>query len=75
MLNPVTQPMARIFGLAITAIWLIFTILAFRSASQGWDAGQADVGFWWALTGVLLGIATLVALVGTLRYRYEGPRK
>jgi hypothetical protein len=67
--------MARIFGLAVTAVWLVFTLMAFRSASQGWDAGQVDVGFWWTVTGVLLGLATLVALVGTLRYRYHGPAK
>ncbi len=67
--------MARILGLAAGAVWLIFTLMAFRAASAGWAADQADVGFWYAVTGVLLGIATLVIVVGTLRHRPSGPRK
>lgn len=67
--------MARIFGLAVTALWIGFTLMALGAASQGRSAGQADVAFWYTVTAVLLGIAALVALVGTVRYRHHGPRK
>lgn len=67
--------MSRLFGFAVGAIWLVFTLMAFQAASQSWSANQPDAGFWYAATGVLLAIATLVAVIGTLRYRYEGPKK
>jgi peptidoglycan/LPS O-acetylase OafA/YrhL len=67
--------MARIFGFVVTAIWLVFTFMALSAASQGQAAGQPDVAFWYRAAAFLLGIAALVALVGTLRYRYEGPQK
>jgi hypothetical protein len=67
--------MSRIFGLAAGAVWLVFTYMALSAASSGRAAGQPDVAFWYGATAFLLGIAALVAIVGTLRHRTTGPRK
>ena len=67
--------MTRIFGYVVGAIWLVFAFLAIRNSATGWADGHSDIGFWWGVIGAFLGIAALVALVGTARYRYEGPRK
>lgn len=67
--------MTRIAGLLAGVVWLIFTWMALDAALEGRAAGQPDVAFWWTVTAVLLGIAAATALVGSLRYRYEGPQK
>jgi hypothetical protein len=67
--------MSRIFGFAVGALWLVFTFLAFSNASAGWSQGHTDVGFWWSVIGSFLGIAALVAIVGTARHRTTGPQK
>lgn len=67
--------MSRIFGFVVGAIWLFFTYWAFRVSAAGYADGHGDVGFWWAVIGSFLGISALVAIVGTARYRYRGPRK
>ncbi len=67
--------MTRIFGLAVGALWLVFTYMAFSAGSAGRQAGQPDVAFWYTATALLLGLAALVAIVGTLRHRPSGPRK
>ena len=36
--------MSRIFGFAVGAIWLLFTLLAFRYSAAGWSAGYSDLG-------------------------------
>lgn len=67
--------MSRLFGLVVGAVWLLFSYMAFRASAAGWADGHTDIGFWWAVIGSFLGIAAVVALVGTARYRYQGPRK
>jgi len=67
--------MSRLFGYAVGLVWLLFSFFAFRVSASGWADGHSDIGFWWAVIGSFLGIAALVALVGTMRYRPHGPRK
>jgi len=67
--------MPRIFGYIVGALWLVFSLLAFRNSAYGWSEGHSDIGFWWAVIAVLLAIASAVALVGTTRHRASGPRK
>ncbi len=67
--------MARIFGFGVTVLWTIFTLMALRAASIHSAADQGDAAFWYLIIGIFLALATGVALVGTLRYRPEGPRK
>jgi len=67
--------MSRLFGLLVGAVWILFSFMAFRVSAEGWADGHTDIGFWWAVIGSFLGIAALVALVGTARYRPQGPRK
>jgi hypothetical protein len=58
--------MSRIFGIAVGVVWLVFVFIAFRTSGAGWEAGQSDIGFWWAVIGTLLLIASGGAVVGTL---------
>ncbi len=67
--------MSRIFGFAVGVIWLLFTLMAVRAAANSWAADQPDAGFWYAVIAGFLAIAMMVAVVGTLRYNYTGPRK
>jgi uncharacterized membrane protein len=67
--------MTRFLGLAAGAVWIVFTLMAFRAARAGAAAGQADAHLWYTVIGVFLGIAAMVAIVGTLRHRPTGPRK
>jgi len=60
--------MARIFGLTVGIVWLGFTFFAFSQAAEGWGAGYSDVGFWWAVIGTLLLLASGSAVVGTLMH-------
>ncbi len=57
--------MKRIFGMAVGVVYLGIAFGAYRNASSGWEAGHADLGFWWTVIGVLLTIAALGALIGT----------
>lgn len=57
--------MNRILGMTIGVLWLGLAFLALQRALGGWDAGQDDVGLWWAIITTLLTIAALGALVGT----------
>jgi len=67
--------MSRIFGFVVGVLWLVLALWAFRNSAVGWTAGHSDLGFWWGVICVLLTIAAGTALVGTLRYRYQGPPK
>ena len=71
----VRPAMARSFGLAVGAVWLVFASLALQNSLGGWSEGYSDIGFWWGVIAVFLTIAGMVALVGTARHRYRGPRK
>ena len=57
--------MTRILGFAVGIIWLVFVYVAFSRSAAGWNAGNTDIGFWWAVIGSLLTIASGAALVGT----------
>jgi hypothetical protein len=57
--------MKRILGMGVGVLYFVIAYGAYSRASAGWDAGQSDVGFWWAVVAVLLSIAALGALIGT----------
>ena len=57
--------MGRIFGFLIGIVWLVLASIAFRYSSDGWSAAASDIGFWWAVIGVLLTLAAGGALLGT----------
>lgn len=67
--------MTRIAGILVGVVWLIFTFMALNQAAGGRAQDQPDVAFWWSVTAFFLGLAALVAIVGSVRYRYEGPTK
>lgn len=57
--------MARITGIVIGIGILVAAFLAFRSSMAGWEAGHADLGFWWTVIAVFLAISGGSAVVGT----------
>jgi hypothetical protein len=57
--------MSRILGFAVGIVWLVFVVIAFNRSAEGWSTGASDIGFWWAVIGSLLTIASSAALVGT----------
>ena len=67
--------LGRNFGFVVGAVWLLFAAVALLNSLSGWTDGSADLGFWWGVIAALLAIAATVALVGTARHRYQGPRK
>lgn len=58
--------MARIFGIGVGLVWAGFAFYAFQQSSAGWAQGHTDIGFWWAVIGAFLAIASVGAVVGTL---------
>lgn len=52
-------------GLLVGLVYVFISFLAYRNSAAGWNAGHADLGFWWAVIGTFLAIAALGALVGT----------
>lgn len=67
--------MPRIIGYIVGAVWIIFSIMAFRAGMSAGALDQPDGQFWWSFVAVVYLLASLVAIIGTLRYRYEGPTK
>lgn len=51
--------------MGVGVVYLGIAFAAFARASAGWQAGHADIGFWWTVIGAFLTIAALGALVGT----------
>lgn len=67
--------MARIFGFAVGVVWILFSIFAFRAGSAAGALDQPDGQFWWSFAAAIFLLAAVIAIVGTLRYRHEGPTK
>jgi hypothetical protein len=57
--------MSRILGFGVGLVWLAFVFVAFRNSMEGWNAGNNDIGFWWAVICAFLAIASVSAIVGT----------
>lgn len=57
--------MKLIVGIAIGVLYLVLATLAFNVSAGSWEAGHADLGFWWSVVGALLAIAALGAVGGT----------
>lgn len=52
-------------GIFIGVLYVILVSLAFGQSSQAWQAGNADLGFWWSVIGTLLGIAGTGVVIGS----------
>jgi hypothetical protein len=57
--------MTRIFGFLIGIVWLVFAAVSFRNSAAGWSADATDLGFWWAVIGAFLTLASGAAFIGT----------
>jgi hypothetical protein len=55
----------QLAGMGVGVIWLGMAFGSYQNSRAGWEAGYADLGFWWAIIGGLLAIAGLGALIGT----------
>ena len=55
----------QLAGMGVGVIWLGIAFGSYQNSKAGWEAGYADLGFWWAIIGGLLAIAGLGALIGT----------
>lgn len=51
--------------MGVGLLYLVIAYGAYNRASDGWEAGYADLGVWWTVVAVLLTIAALGALIGT----------
>jgi len=59
------ESMKRILGMGVGAVYLGIAWVTYTKADAGWDAGHADLGFWWTVVTAFLTIAALSALIGT----------
>jgi hypothetical protein len=57
--------MKFLVGILVGVFYAVLVTLALGQSSQGWQAGNADLGFWWAVIGTLLGIAGAGAVIGS----------
>ncbi len=57
--------MKRVIGIVIGLLYLFISFNAFRTSAGGWNAGHSDIGFWWGVIAMLLGIAGIGAMVGS----------
>lgn len=51
-------------GLIVFLLYAVLSGLTFRKAWGHWAVGQEDLGFWFTVVAILLGIAGTGALVG-----------
>ena len=63
--------MKRIIGMGVGVAYLGLAFIALQRASEGWNTGYADLGFWWTVIAVILTIASGGALVGTWLHTRE----
>ena len=57
--------MTRVFGILIGIGILGLAFVTLMDSLEGWSAGHADIGFWWAVITAFLGLGGLSAIVGT----------
>ncbi len=63
--------MKRILGMGVGVVYLVISYAAFSRARTGWDAGHADIGFWFTVIAGFLFIAALAAIIGTWIHTQE----
>ena len=57
--------MKFIVGVVLGVFYAVLVSLALTQSSGAWQAGNADLGFWWAVVGTILGVTGLGAVIGT----------
>ena len=57
--------MKSIVGVVLGVFYAVLVGLALTQSSGAWQAGNADLGFWWAVIGTILGVAGFGAVIGT----------
>jgi hypothetical protein len=57
--------MKFMIGIVLGVFYATLVTLAFLQSSGAWAAGNADLGFWWAVIAAILAIAGSGAVIGT----------
>lgn len=57
--------MKFMIGIVLGLFYATLAGLALNHSSGAWQAGHADLGFWWAVIGTILGVAGSGAVIGT----------
>jgi len=57
--------MKFLIGVVIGIGYAVLVTLAFVTSTVAWQAGNADLGFWWAVVGSILAIAGSGAVIGS----------
>jgi len=57
--------MKAIVGIVLGVFYAVLVGLAFNQSAGAWRVGNADLGFWWAVIGTILGVAGSGAVIGT----------
>jgi hypothetical protein len=57
--------MKFMIGIVLGLFYAALVGLAFNQSAGAWQAGNADLGFWWAVIGSILGVAGSGAVIGT----------
>lgn len=57
--------MKFLIGIVLGIFYAVLVGLALNQSSGAWDAGNADLGFWWAVIGSILAMAGAGAVFGT----------
>ncbi len=57
--------MKFLIGIVIGIVYAVLVALAFTTSAGAWQAGNSDLGFWWAVIGSILAIAGSGAVVGS----------
>jgi len=52
-------------GIGVGVLYAVLVTLALNHSAGSWQAGNADLGFWWAVIGTLLAVAGLGAVIGS----------
>lgn len=67
--NGIVWALALPFGVGTGVLWIAIAIFTFGSASRGFANDRVDWGVGWGLVAVLLLLAGLSAVLGTLWHR------
>ena len=57
--------MKFLIGIVLGVIYATLAGLALTQSSGAWQAGHVDLGFWWAVIGIILAVAGSGAVLGS----------
>lgn len=58
--------MKRIIGIGVGLVIMVISAVALRAGHAGRLQGFEDIAFWWTVVGVLLAVASMAAIIGSI---------